>query len=112
VTDRTLRVVDTGQIYELGRKPETLTERVRRMQREAQILACEEVDMLRATLIQAVEQAEAIRDGGDVFPVGVREEARQLVDALPLVMQNLQSLSERSLRDVSGAPMPPVWKDR
>lgn len=112
MTDRTLRVVDSGQIYELGRKPETLTERVRRMQREAQILACEEVDMLRTTLAQAVEQAEAIRDGGGVFPVGVREEARQLIEALPLVMQNLQSLSERHLRDVSGEPMPPVWADR
>lgn len=112
MTDRTLRVVDGGQIYELGRTPETLTERVRRMQREAQLLACEEVDILRTTLATAVEQAEAIRDGGEVFPVGVREEARQLADSLPLVMQTLQSLSERYVREVSGEPMPPVWKDR
>lgn len=110
MTDRKLRVVGTTDVYELGRKPESLTERVRRLHQEAQMLACEEVDALRHLLSEAVQRAEAIRDGGEVFPVGVREQARQLVDTLPLAMQNMEALCERHLRDISGEPMPPVWK--
>ena len=62
MADSNLKLVQPGEVYELGRRPETLSERVRRMHAEAQVLACEEVDLLRATLQQAVSQAEAIRD--------------------------------------------------
>jgi hypothetical protein len=105
-----LRLVNPGDVYEIGRKPETLAERVRRMHGEAQVLACEEVDQLRATLQLAVAQAEAIRDCPDLFPSGVREQARCLAESLPQVMQTLQALSERRLREVSLEPAPPVWK--
>lgn len=110
MSDGNLRLVSSADIYDLGRKPETLPERVRRMQQEAQVLACEEIESLRLTLSHAVEQALAIREGGEVFPVGVREQCRQLADNLPMVMQTLQALSERQLREISGGPVPPVWK--
>ena len=109
MTDSNLKLVQPGEIYELGRRPETLSERVRRMHAEAQVLACEEVDLLRATLQQAVSQAEAIRDCPELFPSGVREQARQLAAGLPLVMQTLQALSQRRLSEVSNDPAPPVW---
>jgi len=110
VDERKLRLVENDGVYELGRRPETVPERVRRLQQEAQILACEEVEALRLILGEAVAKAEAIRDGGDIFPVGVREQARQLAAALPLTMQTLQALSERRLRQVTGEPAPPVWR--
>jgi hypothetical protein len=105
-----LRLVSPGEVYELGRKPETLADRVRRLHVEAQVLACEEVDQLRATLQQVVRQAEAIRDCPDLFPSGVREQARRLADGLPQVMQTLQALSERRLAEVSDEPAAPIWK--
>jgi hypothetical protein len=112
VTERTLTLVDEAGVYHLNRKPETVNERVRRLQREAKVLACEEVEILRRTLAQAVGQAEAIRDGGDAFPVGVREQARRLAADLPLTMQTLQAISERTLADLDDAPAPPFWADR
>jgi hypothetical protein len=110
VNERKLRLVGNDGVYELGRKPETVPERVRRLQQEAQILACEEVEALRLILGEALAKAEAIRDGGDIFPVGVREQARQVAAGLPLTMQTLQALSERRLRAVTGGPAPPVWR--
>jgi hypothetical protein len=110
VADRNLRLVETNEIYQLGRRPESLSERVRRMQREAQVLACEEVDQLRATLELAVRQAAAITDEPDLFPSGVREQARRLADGLPQVMRTLQALSDRRLSDLLDGPAPPVWR--
>jgi hypothetical protein len=110
VTDRKLRVVESDVIYDLGRKPETLSERARRLHLEAQVLASEEVDVLCQTLIEAVAKAEAIRDGGEIFPVGVREQARQLAARLPQTTDTLRALTDRHLRQVTGAPVQPVWR--
>jgi hypothetical protein len=109
VKEKERRSPQGADIYELGRTPETLEERARRMHREAQILAVEEVESFAQVLSAVVEKAEKIRDGGDLFPVGVREQARQVGAMLPQVILTLQSLSERHLREVTGAPMPPVW---
>lgn len=65
---------------------------------------------MRLTLATAQRQAEAIRDGGEIFPVGVREQARQLAAMLPLTMQTLQALTDRHVSQVIGGPTPPVWK--
>jgi hypothetical protein len=106
-----LRVVDEGQVYDLGKKPESVPERARRLHLEAQILAAEEVEELRRGLGAAVERAEKIAEGGEIFPVGVREQARQLAASLPLTMQTLQALSERHMREVTGEPVAPVWRE-
>jgi hypothetical protein len=105
-----LRLVGGAETYELGRDPENVPSRARRLHKESQILAAEEVHQLGLTLTSAQEQAEAIRDGGEIFPVGVREQARQLAGSLPLMIQTLQSLSERHLRQVIGGPVPPIWR--
>jgi len=111
VSERKLRLVGDSEIYDLGKPHETAPERARRLLQEAQILAVEEVEALRNTLTEAIARAEAIRDGGEIFPIGVREQARQLASGLPLVAQTLQALSERHLREVTGAPAPPVWRE-
>lgn len=110
VNDRKLRVVGATEVYDLGRQPESVAERAQRLHHEAQMLAAEQVDELRASLARAVSQSEAIRDGGDIFPVGVREQARQLSASLPLVIDTLQALAERRVREITGAPIPPIWK--
>lgn len=97
-------------VYDFGRAPESVPERARRLMQEAQVLACEEVEMLRQSLADSMQRAEAIRDGGEIFPIGVREQARQLADNLPNVMQTLQALSERHLREITHEPVPPVWR--
>jgi hypothetical protein len=106
-----LRVVDDGHVYDLGKAPESVAERARRLHLEAQILAAEEVEELRNTLAAVVERAEKIREGGETFPVGVREQARQLASSLPQTMLTLQALSDRHLREVTGEPVQPIWRE-
>ena len=105
-----LRVVDDGQVYDLGKTPESVPERARRLHLEAQILAAEEVEELRNNLGSAVERATRIVEGGEIFPVGVREQARQLAATLPQAMQTLQALSERHMREVTGEAVRPIWE--
>lgn len=113
MSDFRFRVVEGDAVYEFGRKPESVPERARRLQQEAKVLACEEVEMLCQVLAEAVLKAEALRDGGDIFPVGVREQARQLAANLPQTMQTMRALSQRHLQQVTGGPMPPPWsRDR
>jgi hypothetical protein len=109
VSEKELRPPQGAELYELGRTPETLEDRARRMHREAQLLAVEEVERFGQMLSLVVEKAQKIRDGGELFPIGVREQARQLGASLPQVILTLQSLSERHLREVTRAPMPPIW---
>ncbi|HEX2559680.1 hypothetical protein [Phenylobacterium sp.] len=80
----------------------TLQARIEHLRQEAQALACDEVEALRATLAAAVQQAQAISDGGDVFPVGIREQARRLSEEIPNVSNTLLALLDRHLR-----PSPP-----
>lgn len=105
-------MVGEAEVYDIGRQPESVAERAQRLHREAQLLAAEQVDEFRVTLRRAVEQAEAILGGGEIFPVGVREQARQATATLPLVIDTLQALSERHVRQVVGQPAPPVWGDQ
>ena len=107
MTERNLRLVGgDAPAYELGRPPETLAGRARRLHIEAQLLACEEVDRLRQTLNDALARATAIRDGGDIFAVGVREQARQLAATLPLMIDTLQALSERRVNELNRGTNP------
>lgn len=109
MSDRKFRVVDDQAVYQLGRKPETVAERAKRLHQEAQVLACEEVELLCQALAETISKAEALRDGGDIFPIGVREQARQLADNIPLAVNTMRALTQRHLQQVTGAPTPPPW---
>ena len=83
------------EIYRLDRKPETTSERVRRLQAEARMLAREQVEVVEKALLNAAAMAEEIAQGGEAYPAGVRELAGRIAEDLPLKVQTLQALMGR-----------------
>lgn len=81
-------------VYYLGRR-ETTAERVRRLQAEARIMAREHVELLEQCLLKASEVAREIAEGGEAYPVGVRELASRMSDELPEKLLTLRALHER-----------------
>ena len=58
---------------------EPLFERVRRLQNEAREMAREHVLALENALLAVQRMAHEIAEGGEAYPVGAREMARQLI---------------------------------
>jgi hypothetical protein len=85
-----------SSLYNLAKKPETTAQRVKRLQAEARMLALEEIEGLELALIEAGRRAQVISEGGDAYPVGVREHARQLAEELPLRAGSLKLLAARA----------------
>jgi len=54
--------------------------------------------------------ATAIRDGGEIFPVGVREQARQVAANLPPIIDTLQALTERSAGGLGRTLSKPMFR--
>jgi hypothetical protein len=75
---------------------ETVADRVRRLQAEAQHLARGHVDslvdMMRATAATAAE----IADGGDAYGPGARNEARTLAEDLARRIETLTAIQGRA----------------
>ncbi len=86
---------DDAGVYQLGRKPETTSQRVRRLQVEAQMLAREQIEALETALRAAADLAREIAAGGDAYPAGVRELADRIADDLPAKAQTLELLIDR-----------------
>ena len=65
-----------------GREPaaEPPAQRIRRLQAEVKSLAREHIQALEAALLRVELMAAEIADGGEAYPVGVRELARRLAD--------------------------------
>ncbi|WP_372706221.1 hypothetical protein [Brevundimonas sp.] len=96
-TSSNLRLVPgEAEIYDLMRKPETTTDRVKRLQIEARALAAEQVEALERVLKQAAEMAREIAEGGDAYPVGARELAGRLASDLPGKAETLKAIVSRS----------------
>ena len=89
----------SAEVYDLGRGPEPVAQRVRRLQSEARMLAREQVEILSRDLEALAARAAEIADGGDAYPVGVREMASRLAEDLPHRAQGLMSLIERASKD-------------
>jgi hypothetical protein len=85
-----------SELYNLSRGPDTVAERVRRLQEGARLLAREEIEAFEKLLISAAKMADTIAKGGDAYPVGVRAMAEQLAEELPLRVQGLQAIVERT----------------
>jgi DNA-binding PucR family transcriptional regulator len=81
-------------VYYLGRK-ETTAERVRRLQAEAKIMARQHIEQLEQHLLQTAEVAREIAEGGEAYPVGVREMASRLSEDLPDKLISLRGLTDR-----------------
>ncbi|WP_298743260.1 hypothetical protein [uncultured Brevundimonas sp.] len=86
-----------AEIYDLMRKPETTSERVKRLQMEARALAVEQVEGLEKVLLEASRLAREIADGGDAYPVGARELAGRLSSDLSSKAETLKAIVSRSL---------------
>ena len=88
--------VGDSEVYNLMRKPESTTERVRRLQAEARALAREQVDLLEDALLAVARQAEEIATGGDAYPVGAREVCRSLIEELQAKAMTLKAIAHRT----------------
>ena len=75
---------------------EPLTARIRRLQAEARAMAGEHVKLLEASIVETARLAEEIAEGGDAYPVGVREMARQMVAETESRLLGLQAIMHRS----------------
>src|SRR5437868_3583150 len=62
-----------GDVHDIGRNVETGAQRIKRLQQEARILAREQVEAFAHDLEALAQRAAEIHEGGDAYPVGVRE---------------------------------------
>lgn len=85
-------------VYDLGSKRETTAERVQRLQREAHLLAREQVEAFERQLADLVASATEIAGGGEAYPAGVRDLARTLAEDLTHKGQTMTALVERNWR--------------
>lgn len=90
-----IKLVEEG-VYELGAKPETLGERVARLQQEAKTLAREQIESFQGQLRLAAEMGREVANGGDAYPVGIRELASRLSDDLNERARQFEPLIERT----------------
>jgi len=86
----------SDEVYQLGRKPETVSERVRRLQAEAKILAREQIESLEREMLRLATLATEIAQGGEAYPVGIREQSSRLAEELQQKVLTMQALLERS----------------
>ena len=91
--------VDTVEVYNFSRGPETTTQRVQRLQREARQLAREQIEAMGRDLEDLAQRAREIAEGGDAYAVGVREMASRLAADLPQKSQSLLAILNRTAKD-------------
>lgn len=75
---------------------EPLNERIRRLQAEARDMARRHVALLEASIVESARLAGEIAEGGDAYPVGVREMARQLTAECEARVLSLEAILHRS----------------
>ena len=78
-----------------SRDPESASERIKRLQAEAKVLAREQVEALGAALGGVAQLAGEVAEGGDVYPVGAREMARRLAEDAAKNALTLTAILER-----------------
>ncbi len=76
--------------------PETPSERIRRLQAEAQVLARQQIERLNEAMTALARQADEIAEGGEAYPVGARELARRLVDEVGQRAHTLQAILHKA----------------
>lgn len=77
-------------------KPETVAQRVRRLQAEAKELARDHVHALSEAIMAAEQLASEIAMGGDAYPPGVRDLARRFAEDAEARVQTLEAISGRA----------------
>ncbi|HXV00162.1 MAG TPA: hypothetical protein VG166_06670 [Caulobacteraceae bacterium] len=87
-----------GKVHDLGRHVESGVERVRRLQQETRLLAQEQVEILARDMKALADRSTEVAEGGDAYPVGVRELCSRMADELNQQAQSLIAIIERSPR--------------
>jgi hypothetical protein len=77
-------------------KPETVAERVRKLQTEARQLAKDHIHALTAAMSDVEKMAAEIAEGGDAYPAGVRDLARRFVEDCEARVQTLEAITARA----------------
>ncbi len=85
-----------SEVVNLARGPESVTERIRRLQWEARILAAEQVEAVGAELEAMALRALEIAEGGEAYPAGVRELASRIATDLPEKAKTLLTILHRN----------------
>jgi hypothetical protein len=76
-------------------QPESVAEKVRRLQLEAASLAREQVLTLENALAHVTRLATEIAEGGEAYPVGARELARRLAEDAEANAKTLEMIVAR-----------------
>ena len=77
-------------------KPETVAERVRKLQAEARQLAKDHIHALTSAMLEAERLAAEIAEGGDAYPAGVRDLARRFAEDAEARVQTLEAITART----------------
>ena len=77
-------------------KPETVAERVRKLQAEAKQLAKDHIHALTSAINEAERLAAEIAEGGDAYPAGVRDLARRFAEDAEARVQTLEAITARA----------------
>ena len=92
VTENGATVAETPPLA----KPESISDRVKRLQAEARSLAREHVLALQAALREVERLADEVASGGEAYPAGVRELARRTAEECEAKTQTITMLSQRT----------------
>ena len=84
------------EVVSLARGPESVAERIRRLQWEARVLAAEQVEDIGAELEALAARALEIAEGGEAYPAGVRELASRIAADLPEKAKTLLTILHRN----------------
>lgn len=90
------RTEEDSEVYVVGRGPETRAERIRRMQKNAKALAREQIAEMTETMLELARMADEVANGGDAYPVGVRELASRLRAELESQAKTVEALTMRA----------------
>jgi len=77
-------------------RPETMGQRVQRLQAEARGLARSHVAEMMAKVAEGLAMAADIADGGDAYPPGVREASRKLTEDGESLLLTLTAIIART----------------
>jgi hypothetical protein len=83
------------ELYVLN-APDSRAERVRRMQANARALAREQVEAMSEAMLELARMAEEVADGGEAYPIGVRELSRRVAHELSVNAKTVEVLLSRT----------------
>ena len=74
----------------------SLADRIGRLQAQARSLAREHIAALEAAMAEVERLSGEIADGGEAYPVGVRDIARRMAEDCEMKVQTLEAIAARA----------------